>query len=173
MEVPRPGVELELQPPPYATATLLTPQPQQLGIWAMSATHTPTHGNAGSLIHWVRPGIESESSWILGRFISAEPRWELLHGFIGYLFIFIEMSIQILCHLIFLLMSNECFLYSLTYPLIRSPYYMYNLRMLSPIPWVAFTLFNGDLWSPKVFNFDDVWLINYFWSLVFCAICVV
>ena len=39
-----------------------TPQPQQRGIWAESATYTIAHGN-------VRPGIEPVSSWILVRFI--------------------------------------------------------------------------------------------------------
>ena len=32
---------------------------------------------AVALTHWVRPGIKPVSSWILVRFISAEPRWEL------------------------------------------------------------------------------------------------
>ena len=31
---------------------------------------TTAHGNAGSLTHWARPGIEPTSSWILVRFIS-------------------------------------------------------------------------------------------------------
>ena len=35
-------------------------------------------GNAGSLTHGVRPGIGSESSWILVRFVSTESRQELL-----------------------------------------------------------------------------------------------
>ena len=43
MEVPRLGVALELQLPAYITA----------------------HGNAGSLTHWVRPGIELASSRML------------------------------------------------------------------------------------------------------------
>ena len=30
-----------------------------------SATYTTVHGNAGSLIHWARPGIEPASLWIL------------------------------------------------------------------------------------------------------------
>ena len=30
------------------------------------------------LNHWARPGIESESSWIVVRFVTAEPWWELL-----------------------------------------------------------------------------------------------
>ena len=40
-------------------------------------TYSTAHGNAGSLTHRVRPGIELESSWILVRFISAEPCREL------------------------------------------------------------------------------------------------
>ena len=39
-------------------------------------THT-AHSNARSLIHLERPGITTTSSWILVRFISAEPQWEL------------------------------------------------------------------------------------------------
>ena len=33
--------------------------------------------NAGSLIHWVRPGIEPTSLWILVGWVSTEPRQEL------------------------------------------------------------------------------------------------
>ena len=53
------------------------PQSQQCGIWAASATYTTAHHNAGSLTHWVRPGIKPASSWMLVKFVSAEPRWEL------------------------------------------------------------------------------------------------
>ena len=42
MEVPRLGIELELQ---------LLPQPQQHRIQATSATYTTTHGKAQSLTH--------------------------------------------------------------------------------------------------------------------------
>ena len=35
-----------------------TPQPRQLGIRAASWTYTTAHGNARSLIQWVRPGIK-------------------------------------------------------------------------------------------------------------------
>ena len=52
------------------------PQPQQHGIQAVSATYTTVHGNTGSLTHWVRPGLEPASSWILVRFVSTEPLWE-------------------------------------------------------------------------------------------------
>ena len=41
-------------------------------------TYTTAHGNAGSLTHWVRSGIEPTSSWLLVRFVSAAPQWELL-----------------------------------------------------------------------------------------------
>ena len=54
-----------------------TPQPQQRLIWAMSATYTTAHGNARSLTHWARLGVESTSSLILVRYFFAEPQWEL------------------------------------------------------------------------------------------------
>ena len=46
-------------------------------IWAVSATYTTAHHNTGSLIHWVRPGIEPATSWFLVGFVSAVPRQEL------------------------------------------------------------------------------------------------
>ena len=46
MQVARLGVQSELKPLAYTTA----------------------HGNAGSLTHWVRPGIKPASSWILVSF---------------------------------------------------------------------------------------------------------
>ena len=42
-----------------------TPQPQQHQTQATSATYTTAHGNAGSLTHWGRPGIEPTTSWLL------------------------------------------------------------------------------------------------------------
>ena len=50
-----------------------TPQPQPCQILAMSATYTTAHSNPKS-----RPGIEPATSWILVRFVSAEPQGELL-----------------------------------------------------------------------------------------------
>ena len=41
------------------------------------------HGNARSLTHRVRTGIEPASSWILVRFVSTEPRQELLSSVPG------------------------------------------------------------------------------------------
>jgi len=48
MEVPRLGVESELQLLAYTTA----------------------HGNAGSLTHGARPGIEPRTSWFLVGFVN-------------------------------------------------------------------------------------------------------
>ena len=75
VEVPRLGVELELQLPAY---TQPQPQQHQIQIRAVFATYTTAHSNARSLTRWVRPGIKPSSSWILVRFVSAEPWWELL-----------------------------------------------------------------------------------------------
>ena len=55
MEVPKLGVESELQLLAYATA----------------------HGNTGSLTHSARSGIEPATSWFLVRFVSSAPRQEL------------------------------------------------------------------------------------------------
>ena len=37
---------------------------------------TRAHSHARSLTHWARPGLEPASSWILAKFISAEPQRE-------------------------------------------------------------------------------------------------
>ena len=63
-EVPRLGVKSE-------------PMPQPRRIWAATATYTTAHSNARSLTHSARPGIELVSLWMLVRFLSAKPRWEL------------------------------------------------------------------------------------------------
>ena len=55
--------QLELWPLTYARATAT-------GIWAESATYTTAHGNAGSLTHWARPGIEPKTSWFLVEFVN-------------------------------------------------------------------------------------------------------
>ena len=54
-----------------------TPQPQQGGIRALSATYTTAHSNAGSSTHCARPGIEPATSWFLVGLVSAAPRQEL------------------------------------------------------------------------------------------------
>ena len=43
----------------------------------MSVPSTTAHGNAESLTHWARPGIEPTCSWLLVGFVTAEPQWEL------------------------------------------------------------------------------------------------
>ena len=53
------------------------PQPWQHRIRAASVTYTTAHGNAGSLTHWIRPGMEPATSWFLVRSVFAAPQWEL------------------------------------------------------------------------------------------------
>ena len=76
MEVSRLGVVSELSNWP-------TSQPQQLSTWAMSVTYTTAHGNARFLTHWLRPGIEPTSSWILIGFITTKP-WRELPQILSY-----------------------------------------------------------------------------------------
>ena len=45
-------------------------------IGAVVASHS--HSNAGSLIHWARPGLKPSSSWILVGFVTSEPGRKLL-----------------------------------------------------------------------------------------------
>ena len=65
---PRLGDKLEPQLLAYATAIACQ-------IRATSAPYTAAHGNARSLTHGTKPGIEP--SWFLAGFISAAPRREL------------------------------------------------------------------------------------------------
>ena len=51
----------------------------QIGAVATGLLHS--HSNARSLTHRMRPGIEPASSWMLVRFVSAEPRQELYKHF--------------------------------------------------------------------------------------------
>ena len=57
MEIPSLGVKSELQLSAYTTATA-TRDP------TLSVTYTTAPGNAGSLTHLLRPGIELSSLWI-------------------------------------------------------------------------------------------------------------
>ena len=63
MEVPRLG-------PNQSYSHRPTPEPQQRKIQASSATYTTVHGNARSLTHWARKGIEPTTSWLLVRFVN-------------------------------------------------------------------------------------------------------
>ena len=53
-----------------ATATA-TRDPSQI------CDYTTAQGNARSLIHWVGPGFEPKSSWILVGVVTAKAEWEL------------------------------------------------------------------------------------------------
>ena len=63
MEIPGLGVRSELQLQTYATATAIP-------IQAMSATFAAAQGNARSLTHWVKPGIEPASLWRQVKFLT-------------------------------------------------------------------------------------------------------
>ena len=64
------------------------PQPQQWGIQAMSMNYRRAHGNARSLTHLVRPGINPASSWIPFIFASTVPQKEPLEFAISFFFNF-------------------------------------------------------------------------------------
>ena len=68
-----------------AVAASLRHSHSQCQIRASSATYTIAHGNAGSLTHGARPGIEPATSWFLVRFVSALPQRELHILFLYYL----------------------------------------------------------------------------------------
>ena len=72
MEVPRLGVQSELQLPAFATAT-------QDSSCVCDLHHS--HSNVRSLAHLVRSGMEPTTSWFLVGFVSAAPRRELLKWF--------------------------------------------------------------------------------------------
>ena len=108
------------------------PQPQQLGIRAVSATWTTAHGNAGSLTYWARPGIEPATSWFLVRFISAAPRWEVLF-FEG---------------------GGEFFMYCWYESFVKYNYYIYLFLVCGPslLKWcvvlknISISLFENSYW---------------------------
>ena len=71
-------------------------EPQQGQIWAGSVTYTTAHSSAGSLIHWMGPGIKPASSWIPVGFVT---HWTKMGTPINaYFFIF---SIYILLYSFF------------------------------------------------------------------------
>ena len=69
MEIPRLGAESELQLLAYTTATAI-PDPS-------CVCDTTTHSNSRSLTHYVRPGFEPMSSWVLVSSVTTEPQQEL------------------------------------------------------------------------------------------------
>ena len=70
MEVPRLGVELELQLPTYATATAM-PDPSQV----CNLHHSPQQCQTLNPLSKARDQILT--SWFLVGFVSAAPQWEL------------------------------------------------------------------------------------------------
>ena len=79
MEVHNLGVKLELQPPAQqVTASAILEE-------SCICDLPPGQGNAGSLTHYGRQGINSALSSILIGFICAEPQWEFLKCFSTYI----------------------------------------------------------------------------------------
>ena len=70
------------------------PQLQQCQIRAESSTFTTGHSNARSLAHLARPVIKPVSSWILVRFVSTEPRQDLLKWVIFFFFFFFLVNLM-------------------------------------------------------------------------------
>ena len=70
MEVPRLGVELELQLQAYPTTTATQDLSHVCDL-------TAAHCNARLLTPLGEAGIEPTFSWILVGFVTAEPQWEL------------------------------------------------------------------------------------------------
>ena len=64
-----------------------TPQLQQSQVQAMSSTYTTAHSNSGFLTHLARPEIKPTSSWILVRFVTTEPCWDLSRELLLSLFL--------------------------------------------------------------------------------------
>ena len=118
-----------------------TPQPQQRGFWATSATYTTAHGNTGSFTHWARPGIEPMFSWMLVAFVN---HWATIEIF---LILYLMISwIQILMfsllgtsiiQLLFLLDSFTNFL----------NFFSFNSQF-----FCCFALFPGDFFGILFFN---------------------
>lgn len=73
MEVPRLGVELELQLQAYATAKAMP----DLNIWDL----TTASSNARFIIHWTRPSLKPESSQIL---IGLLTHWATMGTFLTF-----------------------------------------------------------------------------------------
>ena len=70
MEVPRLGVESELQLLAYTTVTVTS------DLSCICYLHHSS-GNTTSVTHGARPGIEPSTSWFLVGLVSAAPRREL------------------------------------------------------------------------------------------------
>ena len=63
---------------PWATTAAYGGSQARDRIWAVATgLHHSTQFTAGSLTHWVRPGIKPKTSWFLVEFIFTGPQWEL------------------------------------------------------------------------------------------------
>ena len=88
VEVPRLGVKSKLF------------LPASVGV---SATYTTAHSNVRSLTHGVRPGIKPASTWILVRFTSVTPQWELPRSPFLFWCIEVFLCLEVDCYLVILI----------------------------------------------------------------------
>ena len=110
-----------------------TAQPQQYWIRATS------HGKAGSLTHWARPGIEPASSWKLVRFPPHHNR--------NSQFIFFKSLLSLFFGLL-----NFSYFYSSSLFLLSSPFCYWSFAdffqtVFSVLKFLSDTHFKNYLWS--------------------------
>ena len=114
------------------------------------------HGNARSLTHGARPGIEPTTAWFPVRFISTEPRRELLEYL---LFLFLSdcmVGLPILCWIEVVRVGNPCLVPDFS----RETFHC----------WVFYCLFviNSFYYvkiCPSVYPFIKVFIMNGCWVL--------
>ena len=75
MQVPRLGVELELQLPAYSITAAVPDLSSVFNLYHSTWQHW--------ILNPLRPGIEPAFSWILVGFVIPEPQWELLGRSLG------------------------------------------------------------------------------------------
>ena len=150
-EISRLGIKLELQLP-------AVPQPQQCGIWATSATYTTAHGNAGSLTHRARAGIEPATSWFLVGFVN---HWATIETPYFLFFFFFTLSSIMFHHKWSVIVP--C---AIQQDLIAYPLQSNSLCLLTP----NFQSFPLPSWQPQV-CFPCPWVCFFSVDRFVCAIC--
>ena len=155
----------------------------------MSETYTTAHSNVGSLTHWMGPGIEAISSWILVRFVTkpisswilvrfvtTEPQQKLPKKFLNHFLI-------ILFYLIFFLSLSS---FEFSYPVLvhaSSFAFFTNKSLVQPLPFWSLLL-QDPTWCREVLksltvtvhlSFSPFVLLPFFhvfWSSIIRQFCI-